>query len=310
MEVEDLPDAVVLLLAPPPRAEQVAQQHGPEREAAVPQEAHQERVQVPRARRDVEDRVHPGGEVLVELDRPGERRAGERGAGEGLDDHPYHPLDAGLEDRVVDIRDDPEAGIGGRDAYVDRRSALAAHAAVVPTELDRSRCPRALEGVRRCDSDQEVAVAVGGCVDAGTADRDPEGDAGELVGQEVPHGSARSSPDPLAVHCLGGQGVVQHATAYDDARWSAVADVGLDPEVLGRPGATAAQPDAVPRTLCGDDQAMEVQEPGAVPRALQGGDQAMEVHAVTVCGQEASAPRSHASRAQESQGPARGRSCC
>ena len=125
VEVEDLPDAVVLLLATPPGAEQVAQQDGTEREAAVTEEADQERVQVPRARRDVEDRVHVGGEVLVELDRPGERRAGERGAGEGLDDHPHHPLDAGLEDRVVDIRDDPEAGIGGRDAYVDRRSAPA-----------------------------------------------------------------------------------------------------------------------------------------------------------------------------------------
>ncbi len=70
VQLQNLVDPAVLLLAAGRRAEKVTQEHWARREVVVAQERDQERVQVPWARRDVEEGVGAGGEVAVELGAP------------------------------------------------------------------------------------------------------------------------------------------------------------------------------------------------------------------------------------------------
>lgn len=85
---EDLLDPAVLGGAALATAEEVAQQQRPEREVPVLEERAQEGVQVPRTGGDVEERAGIGPdarEVAIELGGARERRARQRGAGEGSD---------------------------------------------------------------------------------------------------------------------------------------------------------------------------------------------------------------------------------
>ena len=143
VQVEDLPDAAGLLLAAGGGAEQVAQQHRAHRESAVPQKRHQEGVQVPGARGDVKDRIHPGREVAVQVRCTRERRPREGGAGERLADHPTDPLDAGLKDRVVDVGEDPETCVRSWDPHLDRRGVRAGQTPVLGRRARRCRWSRA-----------------------------------------------------------------------------------------------------------------------------------------------------------------------
>src|SRR5215203_2782507 len=173
MEIEDLLDASVFLLTPGRGAEQVAEQQRPDRELAVSDERHQEAVQVPGAGRDVEDRVDADGEVAVQLRRPWEGCPGEGRPGDRLPDHPPDALDAGLEDRVVDVRDDPERRGVTRDPYFEWRDHRVRDAAILLGELDGPAGPRGGEPARVwLQAYLEVAVGVGGGLDGGACDGD------------------------------------------------------------------------------------------------------------------------------------------
>ena len=138
MEVEDLARSRTAFCSRPGGgAEQVAQQHRPAREGrGARRKRGQERMQVPRAGGDVEDRVPAGREVPVELRRARERRARQRRPGDGLPDHQPDALDPGLEDGVVDVGDDAEPRPGPGTLDLERGRVLAGQAAVGAGELD------------------------------------------------------------------------------------------------------------------------------------------------------------------------------
>ena len=143
------------------------------------------RVEVPRAGGDVEDRVLAlARQVLVELGGARERRPGQGRAGERLAQHLPDPLDAGLEDGVVDVGDDAEAGVRAGHPDPDRRAVRLGQAAVLPRQLDLAVLPRVGQRAR-AELGVEVALAVGLDLDGRVADGDPEGYAGQLVGHEL-----------------------------------------------------------------------------------------------------------------------------
>jgi hypothetical protein len=250
VQVEDLADPVGLLLADGSGAEQVAQEDRAHREPPVSQERHQERVQVPGAGRDVEDRVHVGGEVAVELHRPGEGRPRERGAGQRLPDHLSDALDAGLQDRVVDVGQHREPRFRGGDPHLDLRGVRVGEASVAVTELDRAGGPRRGEPVRvRHELDTEVALVVGDGVHGRSRDAHPQRHARQLVGQEVPDGAPERGADALPLHRLGWQRVVEDPAPHEESVDAAVTDVRVDPEVRGGSPGCATQPGPVPGLL-------------------------------------------------------------
>ncbi len=212
-------------------------------------------MQVPWAGGDVEDRVHPGGEVLVELRRALERRPRERRPGQGLLDHPADALHAGLEDGVVDVGDHAEARLRPRDAHLERRGVRLGQSAVGGGQLDaRGRRGRGQPVRLGPEPDQEVALRVGERLHARAPDGDAQRDARQLVGEEVPHRALDRRPGPLAVDRLGRHRVVEHAAPDDDALGgAAVAAVRVDAEVLRRAVSGPAEPGAVPCALQTDD---------------------------------------------------------
>ena len=216
----------------------------------MPDERHQEAVQVPRAGRDVEDRVGAGLEVAVQLRRAREGRPGEGGAGQRSPDHLPDPLDAGLQDGVVDVRDDPELCVVTGDQYLERRDLRIGNAAVLVGELDSPAGPRGCEPTRLwLQAHPEVAVGVGDGLDSHARDGDPQRNTRQVVGQEPLHGTAHGGADALALHGFGGDRIIEDPSAHHHPVVTSVADVRLDAQVDRHSGASSPQPRPVPGLL-------------------------------------------------------------
>jgi hypothetical protein len=76
--------------------------------------------------------------------------------------------------------------------------------------------------------------------------------------QEALDTAAHCGPNPLPVDRLRTRWVVQNTSPHHHARWAAMADVSLDPEVGRGCGAGATQPGPVHRTLDSDNQSADV----------------------------------------------------
>jgi hypothetical protein len=189
-------------------------------------------VQVPGARRDVEDRVRPGREVAIQDRCSRKRRPGERGAGERLTNHLTDPLDAGLEDRVVDVGEDPEARVWSWNSHLERRGVRAGQPPVLAVELDGAAGPWPLELVGvRAEAGEEVALGVGDDLDARARDGHPQWHARQFVGHEVTQRAAYRGADPLPLNRLRARRVIEDTSPHDHSLGTAVPDVRLDPEV-------------------------------------------------------------------------------
>lgn len=168
----------------------------------------------------------------------------------GLTHHEAGALYAGLEDRVVDVGDHPEAGPRAGHPHPDARAVRAGpQAAIAGGELDVAVLPRA-DRRRRVQLGAEVAFAVGAHLDDGVAHGDAQRDVGQLVGDEVGQAAAQRGADALALQGDRRRRVVEDPSAHHHAGSTAVPLVALDAEVLRDPAALAhQQPALVPDPL-------------------------------------------------------------